>query len=84
MPAVWTEWSTGDAACPGRYRGFGSPTILVNGRDVAPGPHPWARREDRDAPRCRLYELEGGSLSGVPPLVRVRAAIEGAVGPDAG
>ena len=84
LPAVWSEWSTGDDDCPETYRGFGSPTILVNGRDVAPGPHPWARREDGQSPRCRVYRTEDGQMVSVPPIARVRSAIEGAVGPHAG
>lgn len=84
LPAVWTEWSTDDADCPETYRGFGSPTILVNGRDVAPGPHPWRRRQLRDGPRTRRYEDARGGLDGVPPTEAIRHAIEEAVGPDAG
>lgn len=32
--ATWTEWDVGSDATPDRYRRFGSPTVLVNGRDV--------------------------------------------------
>jgi len=31
----WSEHVIGDARAPKRVRGFGSPTILVDGRDVA-------------------------------------------------
>ena len=80
-PAVWTEWSTEDADCPDRCRGYGSPTILVNGKDVAPGPHEWKPREEGGAPRCRVYQTEDG-LTGVPPQAEVRAAIEEVLAPD--
>ena len=80
-PAVWTEWSTDDADCPDRCRGYGSPTILVNGDDVAPGPHPWKPRDVGAAPRCRVYEGDDG-LSGVPPFPQVLSAIEQVLGPD--
>ena len=80
-PAVWTEWSTGDADCPDHRQGYGSPTILVNGEDVAPGPHPWKPREADSAPRCRLYDSADGTC-GVPPQSDVRAAIERVLGPD--
>ena len=82
-PAVWTEWSTEDADCPDRRRGYGSPTILVNGKDVAPGPHEWKTREEGAAPRCRVYETAEG-MSGVPPQAEVRAAIERALAPEVG
>ena len=84
LPAVWTERSTGDSDCPERCRGLGSPTILVNGQDVAPGPHPWREREEDQGPRCRLYEAADGSRSGVPPVDRVRAALDSATEPHAG
>ena len=80
-PAVWTEWSTDDADCPDRCRGYGSPTILVNGKDVAPGPHEWKPRSEGAAPRCRVYETAEG-LRGWPPLGDVRAAVEHALAPD--
>ncbi len=82
VPAVWTEWSTGDPDCPAEHRSFGSPTVLVNGRDVAPGPHPW--RADERAPRCRIYDDGDGGTSGVPPEARVVEAVARAVGPEAG
>jgi hypothetical protein len=84
MPAVWTEWNSDDPACPERARGLGSPTILVNGKDVAPGPHPWVLREPGQGPRCRIYEDESGSTVGVPPLGQIARAIAEAVGPEVG
>ncbi len=32
--AVWNEWDTEDAATPSHFRGYSSPTVLVNGIDV--------------------------------------------------
>lgn len=80
-PAVWTEWSTDDPACPEALRSLGSPTILVNRADVAPGPHPWTPRQAGEGPRCRVY-AEGGRVTGVPPLPRVLAAVAKALQPD--
>ena len=60
---------------------LGPPTILVNGEDVAPGPHPWKPREEGDGPRCRIYPTPDGT-SGVPPEAAVREAIEQALGPE--
>jgi mercuric ion transport protein len=69
LPARWTEWNRGQPDTPQRVRGFGSPTILVDGRDIAdvkPG---------QDA-CCRIYETAGGRRSGVPPVALIREAIE--------
>ncbi len=33
--ARWSEWDRGRPDSPGYVRGYGSPTILVDGRDVA-------------------------------------------------
>jgi hypothetical protein len=83
VPAVWTEWSTGDAGCPAHARNLGSPTVLVNGEDVAPGPHPWAPRVRDEGPRCRMYR-DGDSIVPIPPQRRITQAISTAVGPSAG
>ncbi len=45
----WHEHRIGDPAAPERVRGFGSPTVLVDGRDVA-GAVPGAEA------CCRLYD----------------------------
>lgn len=37
MPQGWTEWNIDDPATPVDRRGYGSPTVLVDGRDVAGG-----------------------------------------------
>ena len=83
IPAVWTEWSSDDPRCPVHARNLGSPTVLVNGEDVAPGPHPWAPREPADGPRCRMYR-EGDSIVPMPPKHRIAQAIGAAMGPSAG
>lgn len=83
IPAVWTEWISEDPACPGYARNLGSPSVLVNEEDVAPGPHPWAPREAGDGPRCRVYR-DGDSLVPAPPLPRVVAAITAALRPAVG
>ncbi len=59
--ATWREWSLHDAAMPERLRGYGSPTILVDGVCVSGQP-----AGDCDA-RCRIYETVDG-LSGVPEV----------------
>ena len=81
--AVWTEWNTEDDACPARLRSYGSPTVLVNGKDVAPGPHPWVEREQAHGPRCRVYR-DGDRMLGAPPIDRIVAALMVVTGPEVG
>jgi len=83
VPAVWTEWSSQDPACPEHVRNLGSPSVLVNGEDVAPGPHPWAPWEAGDGPRNRAYR-DGDALVPAPPVRRVVAAIVAALRPSVG
>jgi hypothetical protein len=83
VPAVWTEWNSEDGACPKYARNLGSPSVLVNGEDVAPGPHPWAPRDPGGEPRSRMYR-DGHAIVPVPPLGRLLMAIGAAVGPAVG
>jgi hypothetical protein len=34
IPVSWQEWEQGNAAAPAHVREYGSPTILIDGRDV--------------------------------------------------
>jgi len=83
VPAVWTEWNTEDPSCPMHALNLGSPSVLVNEEDVAPGPHPWAPREPGAGPRLRVYR-DGDALVPVPPVRRVVAAISAALRPSVG
>lgn len=60
-----------DPAAPAWARGWGSPTILVDGKDVA-GQEPSA------SPACRLY------AGGAPAVEMIRASIAGGRGPERG
>ncbi|MEJ2346752.1 MAG: hypothetical protein P8090_15370 [Gammaproteobacteria bacterium] len=71
VPA-WTEWDTSRAETPDRVRGFGSPTILVDGRDVT-GQAPVAT----DA-CCRIYAAGNAGERGVPPRASIAAALRSA------
>ncbi len=35
LPPTWREWDTGSPDTPGHLKGYASPTILVDGSDVA-------------------------------------------------
>ncbi len=56
----WQEWDRDDVSCPEHARRFGSPTILVNGKD-SQGQSP----EGNDC--CRLYQEEGAYI-GAPSI----------------
>lgn len=65
MPQSWREWDRNASDTPAEYRAFGSPTLLVDGRDisVSPGSAPPAGNS------CRVYAGDGdGALRGTPPL----------------
>lgn len=83
VPAVWTEWSSDDPDCPAYARNLGSPSVLVNGEDVAPGPHPWAQQLPGSGPRCRVYR-DGDAIVPAPPVSRIERAIRGAMQPEVG
>jgi len=52
----WQEWEQNNPEAPDYAQRFGSPSILVNGKDIANGP------DDCCAPNsCRVYE--GGTPS---------------------
>lgn len=55
-------------AAPLERRGFASPTVLVDGRDVATGT-PCA------GTACRVYAGPDGRLSGAPPVAAIVAAL---------
>ena len=72
MLREWQEWDCTDPATPERLRPFGSPTVLVNGRDVAGDAT--ATRVDADS--CRIYADERGCMHGAPSLQLVLDAIQ--------
>lgn len=67
----WQEWEASAAETPSYARGYGSPTILVDGRDVAgEGPGP-----DGEG-HCRIYALEAEGPSGVPAVDDIVRALK--------
>ena len=68
-PPQWQEWDGGDPASPAYASKYGSPTILVDGKDVA-GCLP---TEGADC--CRLYRDAAGQLQGVPSVEVIAAAL---------
>ncbi|MGH8248137.1 MAG: hypothetical protein ACREUU_17080, partial [Gammaproteobacteria bacterium] len=69
MTPQWREWDADDPATPPHARGRGSPTILIDGRDVdAMGfPDP--------GPSCRVYPGADGAVARVPSLDQIVTAM---------
>lgn len=70
LPPKWSEWERHDPEAPDYVRSCGSPTILVDGRDVAPPPM------TAGDGCCRLYAAEPKRLSGAPPVDLIAAALQ--------
>lgn len=65
----WTEWDRGATESPAYVRQYGSPTILVDGRDVA-----GEARGDAGS-SCRLYRNGSGKFEPAPSVKRITEAL---------
>ncbi len=61
------EVDTDSAETPEALRGWGSPTVLINGVDV--------EGEEPTGSSCRLYRDEHGHIRAAPSVARLRAAL---------
>lgn len=66
----WQEWDRADADAPAYTRAYGSPTVLMNGKDVAGSSAAYAAS-------CRIYVSGDGRQQGVPPVALIVAALTG-------
>lgn len=57
----WQEWERSAPGTPAEAIRYGSPTVLVDGQDVAGQP-------PSDAPCCRFYRGTNGGREGAPPV----------------
>lgn len=73
-PEAWTEWETTDVSTPLRVRSYGSPTILVDGKDVAGG------SAEETSQCCRIYSLDVEER-GAPPMQMIVAGLSATKGP---
>lgn len=64
----WQEWQRSDPACPDYARSLGSPSILVNERDVSAA-------VNNDSSCCRVYP-ENAGFKGCPSVDSIIAAIK--------
>lgn len=69
MNISWQEWERSDPNIPEHYLNYGSPTILVNGKDII------MNTPDSQSESCRLYPDTNGQLQGVPPVEAIVKAI---------
>ena len=70
----WLEWDRDDEKTPLPLRRYGSPTVLVNGRDVGCDENDAAQS---DANSCRVYFDECGCVCGAPSAHLIATAIRG-------
>ncbi len=69
VPAKWQEWDREAEGVPMYVRRYGSPTILVDERDVV------GEGTESDSNCCRVYASENGRLQGVPPVDKIVSAL---------
>ena len=74
----WAEWDRDDIGTPLPLRRFGSPTVLVNGRDVGCDENESAQSESNS---CRIYFDDCGCACGAPSWQLIATAIRGARAP---
>ncbi|MEE9160839.1 MAG: hypothetical protein V3V73_03525, partial [Gammaproteobacteria bacterium] len=54
LDAKWQEWDRADVKSPEYVQGYGSPTILVEGKDIA------GESTEDSCRSCRIYKDENG------------------------
>ena len=69
VSARWQEWERSGPDTPDHARAYGSPTLLVNGKDIA-GVAPNAGTR-----ACRVYSAARSNLSGTPPIEVICSAL---------
>ena len=70
------EWDRDSGVTPTELRHYGSPTVLVNGKDVSIDADDDSRS---DANSCRIYRDESDGFCGAPPPELIARAIRAAV-----
>jgi len=68
LPPRWSERERSSPETPQSMPRFGSPTILINRRDVGGG-------RAGDAPSCRIYLDLSGRAAAIPPVELIGAAL---------
>lgn len=65
----WTEWDRDAPESPPHVKAYGSPTILVDGKDVAGG------APGRTSPSCRLYRNATNGFDDAPSVEQIVATL---------
>lgn len=68
-PPQWQEWEVSNPDAPSYASIYGSPTILVDEKDVS-GLAPADCKEN-----CRIYSSDEGKMSGVPSVENIVSAL---------
>ena len=71
----WEQWNQHSGDAPTYVGNFGSPTILIDGKDVAGG----STSQPPDC--CRVYRDPNGELRGVPSVEIITAALRDTTAP---
>ena len=74
---AWCEWERSSRCVPAHVMRYGSPTVLVEGRDVAAASTP----SEPSGDCCRLYFSIDGSPTGVPETEAIHGALLTAMWP---
>ena len=69
VSARWREWERNSPESPVYVQSFGSPTILVDGKDIA------GISSTSGIHACRVYSGSKGNLQGTPPLELICVAL---------
>ena len=69
LPLRWQEWDRESTEAPAYARQYGSPTVLVDGRDVV------GDGTEADANCCRVYADREGRIRGTPSAEEIRDAL---------
>lgn len=67
--AKWQEWDRAQEDAPDYVRQYGSPTVLINGKDVS------GEGSAADSSCCRVYRNANGHFQGVPSIDAIRDAL---------
>lgn len=72
QPPAWQEWDRRAPSSPAHARRYGSPTILVDGKDVS------GASSSDGADCCRVYRSEHDSLQKVPSVESIISSLRNA------
>lgn len=69
LDTEWIEWDRASNSSPSYVLQYGSPTILVDGKDIVPQPTSCGNS-------CRIYRDSSGAMTKAPPLENLIKALE--------